>query len=93
MIQLSKERLLALAGIYDGAGLQAVLDVLENIITESENSLIGERPGDAEEIVALHAIAHAQRALFIEAINHIDVQVADQRGVEKKDTMDKRPAK
>ena len=87
MIALSPERHLALIGIYDSRGFQALIDVLENITVESENELIGETPGDNPKILALHAIAHAQRAMLTKAVNQIDTLVADSKSGEKHDTM------
>ena len=87
MIELKPDRKLALIGIYESKGFQSVLDVFENITIESENELIGEPPGDGQRVLALHAIAHAQRALLIKAVNQIDVLVAEAKSSEKKDTL------
>lgn len=78
MIKLDQQKTLALAGIYDSAGLQVVYDVLEYIVTESENSLIGEVPW-AESILAKQAIAHAQRAMLTDAAQQIDYIVSELR--------------
>lgn len=82
MITLSQDKLVALNGIYDGAGLKSLFDVLEFIVVESENELIGTLPGDPIKISALHAVAHAQRALLTLAGEHVDRQVSQMRGRE-----------
>lgn len=90
MRELAPERKIALIATYDGQGFQAVLDVLDNIVLDSEDDLIGEPPGDKEKILALHAIAYAQRAMLTKAANQIDVLVAEARQGEKKDTLKRR---
>jgi len=87
---LRPERSLALIGIYDGQGYQAVLDVIENITLESEDALIGNPPGQDSTVLALHAVAHAHRAMLTTVASQIDVLVAEARGGEKKDSMAKR---
>ena len=78
MIKLDEQKTLALLGIYDSAGLQVVFDVFENIVTDSENKLIGEAPW-TEGIAALHAVAHAQRAMLQKATQEIDYIVSEKR--------------
>ena len=78
MIKLDQTKLLALNGIYESAGLQVVYDVMEHLVTESENKLIGEEPWSAA-VVGLQAIAHAQRALMTETARQIDYAVNEHR--------------
>ncbi len=78
MIKLDEQKLLALAGIYDSAGLQVVYDVMEDIVTESENLLIGEPPW-SEDIRGLQAVAYAQRAMLTEVARQIDYAVTEHR--------------
>lgn len=92
MRELAPERKLALFAVYDGQGFQAMLDVLENIVLDSEDALIGEPP-DSAQVIALHAVAYAQRALLTKATNQIDVMVSEARKSEKKDTMKRREGK
>jgi len=89
-MQLSAERQIALSGIYDSTGLQAVLDVAEQIVIESENNLIGETPANKDAVTALHAIAHAQRAMLNAMAEKIDYYTAEQRGGDKKSLLDSR---
>ncbi len=93
MRDLSKDRKLALNGIYDSNGFQSMLDVLENITLDSEDELIGEPPDDSQKVLALHAIAYAHRAMLTMAVNQIDVMIAEFRQGEKKDTMEHRKLK
>lgn len=79
MIKLDEQKTLALVGIYDSAGLQVVFDVLEHIVTEAENKLIGENPANKDSVAALHAIAHAQRAMLQSATEQIDYIVTEKR--------------
>jgi len=79
MITLDEQKTLALVGVYESAGLQVVFDVLENIVTEAENKLIGENPAQKDSVAALHAIAHAQRAMLQDATTQIDYLVKEHR--------------
>ena len=81
-------RAATLAGLYDGA-LQQIYDIIEDICTESENLLIGEAP-TSEGIRALHAIAHAQRALFVKLDETIRYHVTELKNEEPADQMAKR---
>lgn len=56
-------RAATLANVYDGA-LQQIYDIIEDICTDSENELIGEPPS-SPAVIAKHAVAYAQRALFV----------------------------
>lgn len=87
MRKLSPDRERALVSIYESNGFQAVLDVFENLTLEAEDELIGEPPGDATKILALHAVAHAHRAMLTKACNQIDVLVAESLQREKQDTL------
>lgn len=78
MIKLDQQKTLALAGIYDSAGLQVVYDVLEYIVTESENALIGEVPW-SPAVQAKQAIAHAQRVMLTDAAQQIDYLINEFR--------------
>lgn len=78
MIKLDEQKLLALTGIYESAGLQVVYDVMEHLVTESENALIGEVPW-SESVYARQAIAHAQRAMLTEVARQIDYAVNEHR--------------
>lgn len=93
MRDLAPDRKLALINIYDGNGFQALLDVIENNVLDAEDALIGEPPGSADIVLALHANAHAHRALLTKVTQQIDVMVADARQSEKKDTMARREVK
>lgn len=90
MIQLEDGKKNALAGIYDSAGLQVVFDIMEAACIESENEFIGTVPGNDQQIVAGHAVMHAQRVFFQKMIEQIDYLVAELRGQDKKDNYAKR---
>lgn len=79
MIKLDTQKTLALAGIYESAGLQVVFDVFEFVVTESENALIGENPANKDAVTALHAVAFAQRAMLQSATQQIDYLVKEYR--------------
>lgn len=90
MIQLEDGKKSALAGIYDSAGIQVIFDIMEAACIESENEFIGTVPGNNQQIVAGHAVMHAQRAFFQKVVQHVDYIVAEQRGQDKKDNYAKR---
>lgn len=82
MIKLDEQKTLALAGIYDSAGLQVVYDVMEFIVTESENELLGTVPW-SESVLGQQAIAHAQRIMLTEVARQIDYLVKEHRDPRK----------
>lgn len=67
----------ALTAIYTSAGLQVVFDLIEEIVTESENALIGEDPENERTVIKLQYRAHAQRALFQRLTQRIDFMVEE----------------
>ena len=71
------ERKNALNAIYTSAGLQVVFGLIEDIVTETENSLIGEDPENEKAVVKLHYAAHAQRALFQRLTTTIDQMIGE----------------
>ena len=82
----------ALSSIYDSAGLQVIIDLMEDACTTSENDLIGETPW-SESILAKQAVVYAQRDFFFKVIEAIDLHVAEARQTEVQDTMAKRQRK
>jgi len=90
-LKSNPEKMGALAGIYDSGGLQVILDIMEQFCNEAENDFIGTKPSAPQEVLAAHAVMHAQRKYFIDVAARIDYLVAEQRGLsEKKDTASKR---
>lgn len=87
MIDLDSQKRLALAGIYDSAGLQVIFDIMESICVDAENEFIGESPANREQVLAKHAVLHAQRAFFQKTAEQIDYVVSEQRGTDKKDSL------
>lgn len=65
----------ALFSIYTSAGLQVVFDLIEEMVTESENALIGEDPENEKAVIKLQYRAHAQRMLFQKLTQKIDYMV------------------
>lgn len=78
---LSKERAGALNSIFGTEGYQAILDVIEHFVVETENDLIGTHPKDQALVVASHNIAYAQRALFQKVQEKINQIVNELRGI------------
>lgn len=84
-----REKMSALAAIYDSGGFQVILDVIEQICNETENDFIATEPWHPS-VPAKHAVMHAQRKIFIQSADKIDYLVAQFRSSEKKDTASKR---
>lgn len=79
-LKLNDVQLRSLAGIWHGDGYQVILDILENECNMAENELIGEHPSIPQNVLALHAIAHAQRAYFQEITGYIDIVMNEYHG-------------
>lgn len=82
-LKLSDAQTRALCSIVTGDGYQAVLDVMEEFCNRGENELIGLKPGQDNEVVAQHAIVHAQRVFFQDVISFIDHAVNQETGMQK----------
>lgn len=68
----------ALFSIYTSAGLQVILEIIEDIALESETALLNAQPW-SDEVVGLHAVGHAQRVLFNEVQRRIKYMVEEGR--------------
>jgi len=78
MADLTKEQKVnALSGIYTSAGMQVIFDMIEEIVTESENLLIGEDPDNERTVIKLQYRAHAQRMLFQKLADKIEFLVKE----------------
>jgi hypothetical protein len=67
----------ALIAIYTSAGLQVVFDLIEEVVIDSENALIGEDPENEKGVIKLQYAAHYQRALFQRLTQKIDFMVTE----------------
>lgn len=90
LFQFPPEKLAALSGIYDSSGLQVVFDVMEGFCNESENDYLAIPPSKPAEVLATHAIMHAQRIYFQKVAAKIDFLAAEARGGEKQNVAEKR---
>lgn len=61
-----------LAGIYHGDGFQVILDVMEDECNRAENEFLAEHPANPQNVLAAHAILHAQRAYMQAVVAKID---------------------
>jgi hypothetical protein len=82
-IKLTEAQRRALIGIVSGDGYQVVLDVMEEFCNRAENDLIGLRPELKDEVVAQHAIVHAQRVFFQDVTRFIDTIIKEETGLTK----------
>lgn len=82
-LKLSEAQTRSLCGIVTGDGYQAILDVMEEFCNRGENELIGLKPGQDTEVIAKHAVVHAQRVFFQDVISFIDHAVAQETGMRK----------
>ena len=90
MFKFDGEKTSALGSIYDSAGFQVVLDIMEKFCDKAENDFIATSPSDREGVLSAHAIMHAQRKFFQQVCEKIDYLVGEQRGGEVKNTAAKR---
>lgn len=82
-LKLTDQQKRALCGIVAGDGYQVVLDVMEEFCNRAENDLIGLTPDQHNEVLAKHAIVHAQRIFFQDVISFIDSAVKLETGMSK----------
>jgi hypothetical protein len=90
MFKFPPEKLGALSEVYDSGGFQVVLDIMEQFCDEAENDFLGTKPSEPAQVLAAHAIMHAQRVYFQKVAEKIDYLVAEHRSTDKKDTASKR---
>lgn len=82
-LELDEAKVRALIGMVSGDGYQAILDVMEWYCNRSENKLIGIHPSLKDEVLAEHAIVHAQRVYFQEVVSYIDTVIEKETGLRK----------
>lgn len=82
--ELPDVKVRALLGIYHDDGLQVVFDIMEEICNRSENDFLGTHPSDKEQVLAQHAILHAQRAFFQDVTQKIDMIATEKLNITPK---------
>lgn len=82
-LNLSDQKKIALLGIVHTDGYQVILDIMEYFCNREENDLIGTHPAKHDEVLASHAIVHAQRAYFQSVVAKIDMIAQQQTGIKK----------